>query len=78
MSWANVASILPLTITHNGEPVAFIGSKEDFMYVGDLHIRVRNSLRALEAKARAGMQKPTQVHVEDLEPDVVVKQKTGR
>ena len=47
----------PFVVTAQGEPFGFFATAADFIFVGDLHPRVRNNLRAQENLARMGMPK---------------------
>lgn len=49
---------LPVEITVDGEPMFVVCNKDDVIVTSDLHIRVRNMLRAMEKRARIGMPKP--------------------
>ena len=49
--WNEVEKELPLEILVEGAPVAIIASKNDFLYLGNLHIRVRNMLLAQAKRA---------------------------
>ncbi len=78
MTTDKVAELLPLTIVANGEPFIVLDRPTNIMVLGDLHIRVRNMLRAMETRARAGMPKPVRADylpefnekpVEDEEPN---------
>ena len=63
LSWAEVRKIgvnaaiehLPLAVTLEGEVKFYAVKESDVIIIGDLHPRVRNMLRAMEKKARAGM-----------------------
>jgi len=58
---AVIKSMLPAAITYEGV-VEFIACRpEDIIVVSDLHISVRNALKAQEGRIRAGMPKPTKV-----------------
>lgn len=59
-----VGKLLPAIITVDGEPAFIIGKAEDIIVISDLHIRVRNMLKALEKRARAGMPKPVKITTE--------------
>lgn len=58
---SKIAKLLPATITVDGEPKFIICKEEDVIVIGDHHIRVRNMLKAMDKKARAGMPKPTRI-----------------
>lgn len=75
---------IPCVLEMEGAPVAVIGNIEDFIYIGDLHPRVRKSFKAQEEKVRKGMPKLEKVTRESANkeialdnPEVVVKQTTG-
>ena len=59
-----VKSYLPATVTIDGVPLFVISAESDVIIVSDLHIRVRNMLKAQEKRARIGMQKPTKITTE--------------
>jgi len=52
-----IKSILPTVFKVEGEAVAIVCQPEDVIFIGDMHPRVKNQLKALEAKARLGMMK---------------------
>jgi len=52
-----VLELAPIKIISDGQPIGFFGKLEDFMYIGDLHPRVKIQLRAKEELARQGMPK---------------------
>ena len=54
-------SILPLVLTYNGEAVMLCAKPEDFIFLGDMHPRIKHMLKAMEARARVGMPKDNQV-----------------
>lgn len=65
---------VPLHISVEGTPRYIFCRKEDVIPVADLHIRVRNKLRALEKRARMGMPEDKQIfadEVQELLPVVV-------
>ena len=47
--------LAPIKLLSNGEPVGFFGKIEDFIYIGDLHPRVRIQLKAKEQMIRQGI-----------------------
>jgi len=59
-------AISPCALTHDGEVVGYFGSAGDFLFIGDLHIRVRQQFRALENKVRLGMPKPERADVAEF------------
>lgn len=61
---SKIAKYLPATITVDGETKFIICNKDDVIVTKDLHIRVRNMLKALEKKARAGMPKDVKITTE--------------
>ena len=61
-----VKNYLPATVTVDGAPVFVISNEKDVIVIKDMHIRVRNQLRALYKKARVGMPKDTKI-TEDTE-----------
>lgn len=63
MSKEELLTNLPLLITYENEPLVYVAKPEDVIPLTDLHPRVRTMLKALEAKARVGMPKPTLVAV---------------
>jgi len=65
-------ALMPCILTFNGEPVALVAAPEDVIIVSDLHPRVRNTLRAQEKRARAGMIAPERVR--PLEGRVTTKE----
>lgn len=50
-----VKELAPIKILSDGEPMGFFGSFEDFIYIGDMHPRVKIQLRAREQLVRRGM-----------------------
>ena len=52
---AQINENLPLMITIEGVDAFLIDRPENIIVVSDLHPRVRNNLKALEYRARAGM-----------------------
>jgi len=57
---ADVAKeMLPLTVTVDGEPMFVVGNIDNIIVLDDLHIRVKNTLKAQEKRARMGMPKAT-------------------
>lgn len=61
MNAAEIKQNIPAEILFEGEVLCVLASIEDMIVVSDLHPRVRNSLKALERKARGGMAKPVRV-----------------
>ena len=59
-------AVSPCAITVDGDVVGYFGSADDFLFVADLHIRVRNQFRALEKKVRMGMPKPERADVAEF------------
>jgi len=55
MSKEQMDEAVPLVITYDGEPTFVLTKPDGVVVVEDLHPRVRNMLRALEKRARAGM-----------------------
>ena len=68
----NIEAVLPLSISVDGFPLWIIGRQEDLMSVGDLHIRVRNSFRAQEKRARIGMEPGKQLFADELQEPLPV------
>ena len=58
MNKQEIIEAMPCTILSDGEPIAVLSKAEDVIVISDLHIRVRNQLRAREAVVRRGMPKP--------------------
>jgi len=56
-----IAKSLPVEVTVDGDPKFIINKVGDVIVISDLHIRVRNMLRALEKRARAGMPQPEKI-----------------
>jgi len=56
-----IGTLLPVAVLVDGESKFVICNKDDVIVLTDLHIRVRNMLRALEKRARAGMPKDTKI-----------------
>ena len=50
-----VKALCPIMVTVDGEPAFIVCQEEDVILISDLHIRVRNMLRAMEKRARVGM-----------------------
>jgi len=67
ISAANVVPQLPLEVLVDGTPTFVLSGIDDAIVVSDLHVRVKNKLRAMERRARAGMPKPVRIDVEDEE-----------
>ena len=59
-----IAEKLPMEVTLDGEPMFIISKAEDVIVVSDLHIRVRNMLKAMEKRARIGMHPTVQITTE--------------
>ena len=59
-----IAKFLPAKVTVDGEPRYIICKEEDVIVTSDLHIRVRNMLKAMEKRARAGMPKDIKITAE--------------
>lgn len=53
-----IKKLMPLAITSDNEPFAYLVRLEDVIVVADLHPRVRNMLQMQERRARGGMPKP--------------------
>lgn len=49
--WSEIQKELPLELLVDNEVAAVIASTNDFMYIGNLHIRVKNMIKALVARA---------------------------
>lgn len=49
--------LMPLIVHVEGENFAIFARPEDIIYIGDMHPRVKNFLRARERLARVGMNK---------------------
>ncbi len=49
--WSEVSKELPLEILLEGAPVAVIASTDQFLYTGNLHIRVKNMIKAMVSRA---------------------------
>ena len=62
----NLKSLLPLEVLYDGELAFVLCNVEDVIVVSDLHIRVRNMLKALEKKARGGMPKAEKITAEKV------------
>lgn len=65
--------IKPIEITADGKHACYIVGQEDVVVVSDLHPRVRNMIRAMEKKARAGMV-TKKLTVADLKTNSVEKE----
>ncbi len=61
-----IKKLLPLEVTVDGEPSYIVCNVADVIVVSDLHIRVRNMLKAQEKRARMGMPAVEKVTVEDI------------
>ena len=61
-----VKSYLPATVTIDGVPLFIISAESDVVVISDLHIRVRNMLKAIENRARIGMSKVIKI-TKDIE-----------
>lgn len=57
--------IVPAILTADGEDFAMIVQPQDVVVISDLHPRVRNMIKNMELKARAGMPKPIKVFKEE-------------
>ena len=74
MNWGEVVRLgagrikdyLPLTVLVESVPTFVLNNNEDVIVVSDLHIRVRNMLRAQEKRARAGMGAPPKITAMEL------------
>jgi hypothetical protein len=55
LSMPKIKELMPLKLLADGEPVAFVGHVDDFIYIGDMHPRVQNQFRAREELVRSGM-----------------------
>jgi len=65
-----IKAAMPFRLTAGGEPFAFVAAEKDIIVISDLHIRVRNQMKAKEKLARSGMLKEEKVHAEDLHESV--------
>jgi len=52
---SEVLELAPIKILSDGELIGFFGKLEDFIYIGDMHPRVKIQLKAREQLARTGM-----------------------
>lgn len=57
---------MPLAITSDKEPVAYVVDLTSVIIISDLHPRVQNTLRMQERRARGGMAKPEIITKEKL------------
>ena len=62
--WVRLKSLLPVEILVDGKVEAVLCRDEDVIVVSTLHPRVRNMLKAMEKRARAGMGKPEKLTTE--------------
>lgn len=67
LSRANLEELGAFEILCDGQTVGYFATKKDFIYVGDMHIRVRNSFRAIEKKVRMGMPAAEKVEIKTTE-----------
>jgi len=75
MSWSDMKrlkasealELVPFDVTSDGQRLFTVCNEEDVIVVKDLHIRVRNALRAQEKKARAGMPREIKIVVPNQE-----------
>ena len=66
LSGEEAKKVMPVVLTLNGQPMAICLEPKDAIFLGDLHPRVRNMLKAMEARARVGMPKDVQTDAEEL------------
>jgi len=66
LSVEDIKAQMPLAITSDNEPFAYLVDLEDVIVVSDLHPRVRNMLQMQERKARGGMPKPETITKEKI------------
>jgi len=58
LSVEEIKEQIPLAITSDNEPFAYVVNLEDVIVVADLHPRVQNMLKMQEKRARGGMPPP--------------------
>ena len=58
LSVEEIKEQMPLAITSDKEPFAYVVNLEDVIVVADLHPRVQNMLKMQERRARGGMPPP--------------------
>jgi hypothetical protein len=56
-----IARLMPIRITFDGEPLGIFGQEDKFIYIGDMHPRVQTQMKAKEQLVRTGMPKDTTV-----------------
>ena len=58
-------AIMPVVITADGIPFAYLAGLDDIIIIVDLHPRVANMLKMMEKRARGGMPAPEIVAKEE-------------
>lgn len=66
LSVEEIKTQMPLAITSDGEPFAYLVDLTEVIVVSDLHPRVRNMLQMQERRARGGMAKPETITKETI------------
>jgi len=66
LSVEDIKAQMPIAITSDGEPFAYLVDLAEVIVVSDLHPRVRNMLQMMERRARSGMPKPEVISKEKL------------
>lgn len=66
LSVEEIKAQMPLAITSDGEPFAYLVDLAEVIIISDLHPRVANSLKMMERRARGGMPKPTVITKEKI------------
>lgn len=61
-----IEDLMPMIVTNDGEPYAVIDKPENVITLSDIHIRVRNMLRAMEKRARGGMPPPVKIALKEI------------
>ena len=69
MNTEQLKEVMPLLVTFDGEPWAYFVDAKDIIVVSDLHIRVRNNLRAQEKRARIGMPQVEKIFYKPVETE---------
>jgi|WetSurMetagenome_2_1015567.scaffolds.fasta_scaffold991637_1 hypothetical protein len=63
LSSPDLMKLAPIMVTVDGVECYVISKAEDVAVIGDLHPRVRNTIRNLIARARIGMPKDSKLYI---------------
>jgi len=66
LSIKEIRDLIPFELTADGHQLAIVCKPEDVIVVSDLHIRMRNKLKAQEKRARMGMPSPERVSADEV------------